>query len=355
MNNKQNSPLDGKPQLPVVVIPAYQVDKRLITLVDQLLKEAYPLIVVVNDGSDADCDPIFKSLDKKDHVTVLHHAANLGKGQALKTAFNYVLLEKADNMGVVTVDADGQHLSTDVLKISHNMAKNPDSLCLGFREFKGKIPLRSRIGNVLTKLIFRFLIGKKIMDTQTGLRAIPIGFLPQLLQIKSTRYEFELEILVIACQQKIEIMQIPIETIYEKNNPTSHFNPLFDSIKIYFVFIRFLSASIIASLFDMMIFSIGFFFCEDVFISIVLGRLGGAALNFSMVKTIVFHSKRDVFTELAKYSALVIFLMLISYTLILNLINLLHINPYIAKIGAETLLFLASFGIQRVFIFHSKA
>ncbi|MGQ9499087.1 MAG: glycosyltransferase [Dissulfurimicrobium sp.] len=100
---------DGLARLPVVIIPAYQPAENLIWIVDKLLCKTYPLVVVVNDGSSSDKASIFDAISQRERVVVLTNAVNLGKGQTLKTAFNYVILNEPSAIGVVTVDADGQH------------------------------------------------------------------------------------------------------------------------------------------------------------------------------------------------------------------------------------------------------
>jgi glycosyltransferase involved in cell wall biosynthesis len=96
-----------------LIIPAYQPLPSLPALVQNLLNANWecPPIVVVNDGSDPDKKPVFDRLAQLKGVTVLHHAVNLGKGAALRTAFNYLLLQDSGLLGVVTVDADGLLLS----------------------------------------------------------------------------------------------------------------------------------------------------------------------------------------------------------------------------------------------------
>ncbi|MDA8161550.1 MAG: bifunctional glycosyltransferase family 2/GtrA family protein [Desulfobacteraceae bacterium] len=339
--------------LPVIIIPAYQPSKNLIELVDHLLITPYPLILIVNDGSSKDCAPIFETLSQRERVTVISHAVNLGKGQALKTAFNYVLLNKPLPAGVLTVDADGQHLPEDILHVARDMMEHPGSLCLGAREFEGRVPLRSRLGNAMTRHVFRFFVGKAVSDTQSGLRGIPLALLGRLLRLQGTGYEFELEMLVLACKTGIDIREVKIKTVYEKGNPSSHFNPVLDSMKIYFVFIRFISASLASFFIDTAVFSISLFFTGHILFSMVMGRIISGTFNFLTVKMVVFQSRGNPFLETAKYISLVITLMFISYGLIKSLVVLCGVNPYLAKIAAETTLFFASFSIQRSLIFQS--
>ena len=91
------------------LIPAYQPSSELIKVVQELRSLTAAPLIIVNDGSGSDCLPVFEALSKMENVQVLTHAVNLGKGAALKTGFNHALVAYKELIGVVTVDADGQH------------------------------------------------------------------------------------------------------------------------------------------------------------------------------------------------------------------------------------------------------
>jgi glycosyltransferase involved in cell wall biosynthesis len=234
-------------QHPAIVIPAYQPDEQLLKLVQELRRQrAQQLIIVVNDGSSSDVAHLFTQLSNY-QVEILHHSQNLGKGQALKTAFLYYLNLIGDAaLGVVTADADGQHSVEDILALSDALAQSGQHLHLGVRDFTAQsthstqIPWRSRIGNLLTGYILTKLCATPLKDTQTGLRGIPIQLLKTMLQSAANGYELEMEMLLIAARQGILIQQIPIKTIYFNRNSRSHFNPLRDSFRIYWVVVRFI-------------------------------------------------------------------------------------------------------------------
>lgn len=334
----------------VIVIPAYKPEPTLLSLVDELSTSQLP-IIIVNDGSGDAFNPIFEALKNKTNVTVLAHAVNLGKGQALKTAFNYFLLHFPKTMiGVITADADGQHLTQDIIKLSKPFTQHPHRLHLGVRTFSETTPWKSRFGNQLTRFIFQLLIGKALQDTQTGLRAIPRDFLHSLLKTPSSGYDFELDMLILAAK-KMKIKETPIETVYQNNNKGSHFNPLIDSLKIYFVFFRFLAFSIVSGLLDFFSFSFGFFISQNIFLSEGLARLFSGTCNFLFNKELVFKSKQNIFPEAIKYAALCGANLIFSYALINGLIYA-GCNVYASKMIALIGLFIANFAIQRLMIFN---
>jgi putative flippase GtrA len=288
------------------------------------------------------------------NVVLLTHAVNLGKGQALKTAFNHVLIHTpADAVGAVTADADGQHLAADIRRVAERLEQGgPRTLILGSRAFQGTVPLRSRIGNVMTRRIFTLLIGRALTDTQTGLRGIPRSFLGELMQLKAGRYEFELEMLIRATRQ-MPLEELTIATVYG-DFATSHFSPLRDSLRIYFVFLRFTSLSIITAGIDYATFAIVFQSQRNILLSIIIARLIAGTFNFTANRIVVFRSRGPILGEAVKYATLVITLMLISYGLVNMLIIVLRLNVYVSKVIAEGGLFLASFALQNLVVFGNR-
>lgn len=222
-----------------VVIPAYEPDERLIDLVIQLQNNELQNIIVINDGSEVKYKYIFEKV-RELGVKLLTHEINLGKGRALKDAFLYCINTFPDLIGCVTADSDGQHTPIDIMRCMEELYKNKD-LILGVRNFgKKDIPSKSKFGNVLTRKIMKFLYKTDISDTQTGLRGIPADFMSYLLNVNGERFEFETNMLIEA-RGKANIREIEIETVYDsKENHTTHFRPIADSIKIYMIFFKYI-------------------------------------------------------------------------------------------------------------------
>jgi len=337
---------------PVIIIPAYQPDEELSNLIEQLNETPSIKVIIVNDGSDCRCDAIFEKISTYSQVTIIQHAVNLGKGQALKTAFNYFLTHFPEsNSGVITADADGQHTPKDILALANAFMHKPTSLILGSRKFCGNVPWRSRFGNNLTRHVFKTLIGQSLQDTQTGLRAIPRDFLKILLKTSSSGYEFELDMLIRASKQNLPIKEISIKTVYNNHNKGSHFNPILDSLKIYFVFLRFLFFAMISGLLDFLAFSLGFFLCGNILLSEIVARIFSGTCNFFFNKGLVFKSSDKIRLEALKYTLLCVVNLVFSYALIQSLVYF-GMNVYASKVIALTGLFVANFAIQKLIIFN---
>ncbi|MBR5901119.1 glycosyltransferase [bacterium] len=352
------------------VIPAYEPLPSLPGLVREVVRiSQLKGVVVVDDGSRKEgTKETFAEIEKIEGCRLLRHQENKGKGASMKTAFRY-LLEKEGNdlLGAVTVDADGQHLPVDIGKVLAFFLEHQTDYVLGVRDFSTlevKIPWRSRFGNNLTEKVFKLFTGTALKDTQTGLRVYPRDFMQEALQIKPDRYEFELEALLrfFRCGQG-KIQQVPITTVYEENNPSSHFNPVKDSIRIYAIFFKFIGASVISSVIDFLIFSVMILSLgqdrmilgrTSILWSLLTARIISCSVNFVLDKEAVFGSKGHWLRQSFLFFLLAIFLFTASYFGIRGLKHF-GIHPIIAKILVEGTLFFLSFAIQHFLIFRSKS
>lgn len=224
----------------IVIIPAYQPGGPLIEVVAGLSTSGL-ICIVVDDGSGRDYRKVFDHVEN--HAVVLRHDKNLGKGAALKTGYRYIK-ETFGSGIIITADADGQHTVSDINKLADAYMKsdNPSNvLMIGARKFsQADVPLRSRIGNIITTRLFRTLTGLDINDTQTGLRAFDYSLIDLMLDIDGDRFEYETNVLLVCSKRKISVTEIPIDTIYLDKNKSSHFNPITDSITIYLQIARFI-------------------------------------------------------------------------------------------------------------------
>ncbi|HWZ50836.1 MAG TPA: bifunctional glycosyltransferase family 2/GtrA family protein, partial [Granulicella sp.] len=332
-----------------VLVPAWQPEERLAGLAASLLARGFGMVIVVNDGSDASCSALFEELALLPRVRVLQHAVNLGKGRALKTGINHFLTELPEMVGLVTADADGQHTAEDTARVAEAMQSARGEVVLGSRRFTGDVPLRSRLGNGLTRQIFAFITGAKISDTQTGLRAFPRKLLPELVGLSGERYEYEMTVLAHVCRQSKPV-EVPIETVYIDGNRSSHFDPVRDSMRIYFVLVRFYFSALVAAGIDFAGFSVAFAATHNLLASVAVGRLS-SLVNFALNRRFVFHNHASLQGTFWRYYALVAAIGGLSYLMIWPLTHYARWNVFAAKVAVDTLLSLISFAMQRTFVF----
>lgn len=333
-----------------LIIPTYLPNNEFLELINSFSKLRFSKIIIINDGSGKNYSSLFEEITKINKVKVLTHHKNKGKGAALKTGF----LECINNNnfeGVITADADGQHSVSDVQKLLELFRKNHRNIILGSRRFSGSVPFRSRFGNIITNLIFKIIFRKTINDTQTGLRALPINFCRDIVYISSNGYEFEMDMLIKAVRSDYKILEQEIQTIYIDNNKSSHFNPLIDSMKIYFALLRFSLSSLITYLIDYTVFIVCYQFSENIGLSTMFARSVALPIYLFLNYEIVFRVNPFKMIMLIKLIISVIITGYISYYCQLWLSNTLDLNISIGKIIVESILFFLSFFIMRDFIF----
>ncbi len=348
-----------------IVLPSLNPDEKLNKVVDGLLSAGFEDIVLVNDGSDeAHLEPFRQAAAHKE-VTLLTHEVNKGKGRALKTAFSYVVDNRKQTAGVITVDGDNQHTVKDIRACAEKMLECKDKVILGCRDFtQDNVPWKSRVGNVSTSLVFRLLCGIKISDTQTGLRAIPYQYLPLMCEVEGERFEYETQMLFAIKKNHIGMEEVKIETVYLEDNASTHFDPIKDSLKIYKIIFKFMISSGTSFLIDygiysLLVFLIGGNFSRGLrlFIATFAARAVSSICNYAMNKKAVFKSKASVSRSLIRYYILCVFQTAASYVLVYLLSSLCRAGSFleiVLKLAVDIVLFIISFQIQHRWVFKEE-
>lgn len=340
------------------IVPSLNPDEKLLDVIKALKGKNFAHIIVVDDGSSS--QTFFDQI--KSDCDVLHHYKNLGKGRAMKTAFNYYLnTYSSDCEGVVLLDGDNQHGIEDVCKCAEMMLAHTDSLVLGCRDFDApNVPFTSKNGNKITAFVFRALCGITVSDTQTGMRALGNASIAAFMETSGERFEYETNMLLETKRKEIPILEVKIETIYIEENKTSHFNPLTDSLSIYMVLFKYLWASLASMVIDVGtfgIFMLIFAFCPSwlcVLIATIASRVLSSLFNFFINHKFVFKSKQGKHTTVWRYYLLCIIQLGASFGGVFLVTEYLHMPSMLAKILVDLLLFIVSFQVQREWVFAKK-
>ncbi len=340
-----------------IIIPAYKPDKKIMMEFINKVKKFFIHIIIINDGSGKEYSDFFENL-KKQGIVVLTHYINLGKGRAIKTAFNYVLNNYKDIIGTITADCDGQHYIEDIIKCANRLKQEPDKLIIGTRNFNEKqVPFKSRYGNKITRAIFATFVGIKVTDTQSGLRGFGKDIMKQFLQTAGERYEYETNMLIECKEKNINIEEIPISTIYIQNNSLSHFNVIKDSLMIYKLFIKYIITALSSFILDILLFTllvnilpqINIGIITKIVIASIIARVISSTYNFLMNSNIVFKNMNK--NSIIKYFILATLQMLISAFGVSEIFKLININSSLIKIILDTIIFIVNFIIQREWVF----
>ncbi|MBR6219202.1 MAG: glycosyltransferase [Clostridia bacterium] len=340
-----------------LIIPAYKPDEKLLGLLARFAGNDAFAPVVVDDGSGADYRAIFDALPAG--VTLLRHPQNRGKGAALKTAFAHVLAHMPECDQAVTADADGQHRYEDILRVCETARSRPEALVLGSRKFDGSVPLRSRLGNGVTRHVFSIASGVKVFDTQTGLRAFGREAMARFCQVPGDRYEYEINMLLTAAQSGMPVVEEWIETVYLNDNASSHFNPFRDSLKIYLCILKFSASSLLSFIIDYLLalllkaLTASWPAAVSLNFSVIVARLISGTVNFTVNRKVVFKGNETLGRAIVKYVALAAAILALNLAL-MHLFTSMGWPFALAKIVTEVLLFCLSFVVQGKFVYRGK-
>jgi glycosyltransferase involved in cell wall biosynthesis len=216
---------------PLVVIPAYQAQRHVGGVIRRLLNDGkslgtVPTILVVDDGStDATAEEAANA-----GAVVVRHPQNRGKGAALVTGLLWA--KRAGFAQVVTADADGQHSSSEILRLTQLQTAR-EAIVLGVRSLaRDGAPSANQFSNALSNRFLSWFTGLLLRDTQCGLRRYPVCA-TLALGCKDLGYAFEAEVLIRAARAGLGIEQIPVTVYYPPaEERLSHFHVVKDPYRI---------------------------------------------------------------------------------------------------------------------------
>lgn len=343
-----------------IIIPALNPDKRLINVIEKLNKMSDSAIVIINDGSLNSCHNIFYLLENTCNCIVCHHTKNKGKGEALKTGIRRAMREYPELLGIVTADADGQHLPEDIVRVADELPGHPESLILGSRDFSlANVPFKSRWGNRITSFVFYLGTRIRCPDTQTGLRGIPASLFELCLSVPGSRFEYEMNVLIASAKKNVPFVTLPISTVYHENNIASHFHAFKDSARIYFNILKFGISSLTCAAVDLTVFSLLMYSMfgrssSGIFAATAMARCISGLLNFTLNKKWCFESHGDNLVQAVKYFALFCAQLTTSWAIV-TILSRLPVNITVLKMLTDSGLFVLSYFIQKNFIFRNKS
>ena len=162
----------------LIIIPAYNEAKTIVTLLDQLEDPEIASIADVLVMNDASSDATNWVAKARKH-TVVTHVFNLGYGSGLQLGYKYAI--RKGYHYVIQMDADGQHDVKNVLHLYKELQKKDENgnfpdIVLGSRFMEGSASFSVSVAKKEAFVLFRKMIwigtGKKIMDPTTGLQGL---------------------------------------------------------------------------------------------------------------------------------------------------------------------------------------
>ncbi len=214
------------PSRACAIVPAFQAAGTLGDVLDALRETLAVPVIVVDDGSTDDTSRV-----AREHgAQVTRHARNAGKGAALVTGLR--LAAEHGFTQAVTVDADGQHPASSARAVLDG-SDDPRALVLGVRSLqRDGAPAANRFGNDVSNFFLSLFAGRRLHDTQCGLRRYPVV---ETLELGSHAqgYALEAEIVLRAIAAGLPVVEVPIDVIYPpEGQGHSHFRRVLDPTRI---------------------------------------------------------------------------------------------------------------------------
>ena len=334
----------------IVLIPAYKPASRLTDLVFSLADKGMT-VVVVDDGSGSEYQPVFSRIEPRAKVITCEE--NGGKGTALKIGLAYINGKYSLPYTVTTADADGQHCVEDIIRVSEEAVRNPDAMVIGCRDFGRDMPLRNWFGNIYTKAAFLFATGKFLQDTQTGLRGFSDKLVPFLLGVRGKRYEYEINVLLWRARCDCRFVEVPITTIYNDGNSGSHFHAIRDSLCVYREIIRFSAPAFIGFVLDVILFAALFIAGVPFAAANAAARLVSAPVNFAALFMQTKSMVRERRLSAARYFSAAAVILALNTLLLWGAISL-GMNAIGAKVLIDVVMYFLTFVFQRRILFKKE-
>ncbi|MFX1498507.1 MAG: dolichyl-phosphate beta-glucosyltransferase [Promethearchaeota archaeon] len=230
-----------------ILIPAYNEEKRishfLNTLINFLSENLnHYEIIIINDGSSDKTEQIAQKIQKdKPFIKLINYKKNMGKGFAISRG-----VLKARGKFIVFMDADGSTPATEILNILNKFQQNNFDIIIGSRikqSSKIKIPqplsrrLLSKVFNLYSNFLFRIKINDLLCGFKGFKREVAVILFKNL---KSFRWEFDVEILYNARKHKYMIYELPIEWKHEEGSKIKILDPILILINLFKLRLKYL-------------------------------------------------------------------------------------------------------------------
>jgi glycosyltransferase involved in cell wall biosynthesis len=192
----------------VAVIPAYNEERFVGSVVLRTLKLA-TTVLVVDDGSSDETAAVAEAAG----AVVVRHGQNRGKGEALNTGFRAARALRPE--AVVTLDADGQHLPEELGLVVAPVLEGRADIVVGSRYLQSAfhVPRHRVLGHRFFNLLSNSVSGVAVTDSQSGFRAFSPRALAAL-SFSSRSFSVESEMQLLAREHRLRVEEVPIVIQY---------------------------------------------------------------------------------------------------------------------------------------------
>lgn len=191
-----------------VVVPAFNEEEMIGSVLQKIKKQGFRNIVVVDDGSSDSTAEIAK----REKAIVLRNVVNRGLGCTLNIGIEAAIILGAEI--IVTCDSDGQHDPSEIKKLIKPILEKKAEVVIGVRSFDKKdAPFSRLLISKGAKFVNLFLFGNTCNDTESGFRAFSREAAGKI-NIQTSRMEVSSEIVQEIGRNNLKLAEVPIKTIY---------------------------------------------------------------------------------------------------------------------------------------------
>ncbi len=206
LNKHQNA---RKSVLLSIILPLYNEEKTIRSILEDLPWDKSIEIIIIDDHSSDNSLNEIRKVDGYHKFKIIRHLTNRGYGNAIITGMRY-----ATGDVIVSMDTDGQHSPADIFNLIKPIFDGEADYTIGSRylgTYHYRLPIATRLGEVLIEKFIQFFFGIKIMNNQNGFRAFDKKLIPLFSKAKFLGYAFCTEQILQAKLSELRILECPIK------------------------------------------------------------------------------------------------------------------------------------------------
>jgi len=208
----------------LIFIPAYNVEKKIYSVVKRIPKEIFKdkvTILIINDFSNDNTSQEIEKIKSNFYYefALINNRKQMGYGGTQKIAFDFAIENNFEIL--IMVHGDGQYAPEEI----PNFIKEYDdeklmavfgSRMINYKDaIKGGMPIYKFIGNIILTFIQNLILQSNISEFHSGYRSFRINSLKKIdYKNKANYYHFDTEIIIELLKKNLKLKEIKIPTHY---------------------------------------------------------------------------------------------------------------------------------------------
>lgn len=336
---------------PAILITGLDKSKDGLAVASKLILQGFTVIAVCCPGSKLDISAAAET------GCVVIEAK---KGNAIRAGLEYFHNGLDSLPGVVLYEVGSGYTVDDVLRAAEALEANPGKLIIASRYGNKSLGMLAGLERWLAAMAFTLVHGRKILDPWASLKAVPSRFVQGFLELKGESRTFEFNTLLNLHHMGIKAVNVPVSLEYAFEDGSGLWERAIDILKTMILPMKFVSASLAATLADYTVFVIvGYILTQnELLLTTVIGRFAGAVTGYFLNRNVVFKHKNDNWKmeikPAIKYTVLATINCIIAMTVMDYLNKTYGMYAIVTKILVDIVLFTSNYLIQKNFIFSRK-